>query len=80
MAMAIFRKIDKYSPGNENFTDWIERREQWYIANTVSDVDRKRALLLSFIGASSYKLIRSLAQNKPMEKTYEELTKLMRDH
>ena len=35
---------------------------------------------LSFIGAKGYKLVRSLAQNAPSGKSYDELTKLMKDH
>ena len=50
------------------------------MANQIEDTDRKRALLLSLIDSKGYKLIRSLAQNKPAEKSYDQLTKLMKDH
>ena len=60
--------------------EWFERLEQWFIANGIEEGNRKRALLLSFIGARGYKLIRSLAQNEPTGKEYNELKKLMVDH
>ena len=63
-----------------DFTDWFERLEQWFVGNQIKDPGRKRVLLLSLIGSKGYKLIRSLAQNKPSEKSYDELTKLMKDH
>ena len=80
MASAIFGSISEYYCETESFTEWIERLEQWFIANNIDNAEKKRALLLSLIGAKGYKLIRSLAQNKPTEKSYEELKKLMNDH
>ena len=50
------------------------------MANEITCENRKRALLLSLIGARGYKLIRSLAQNKPNEKSYDELKNLVLDH
>ena len=76
----VFGTISEFIPDNECFVEWLERLEQWFIANNIEDNEKKRALLLSFIGSSRYKLIRSLAQNKPTGKTYEELAKLMKDH
>ena len=64
----------------ESFHEWTERLEQWFIANDIEDARKKRALLLSKIGARAYKLLRSLAQNEPAKKTYEELKTLMVDH
>ena len=73
MTTAIFGNISE-------FHEWVERLEQWFIANTIDNIERKLALFLSFIGAKGYKLLRSLAQNAPSGKSYDELTKLMKDH
>ena len=37
-------------------------------------------MLLSNVGARGYKLVRSLSQNNPTSKSYDELKKLMLDH
>ena len=71
----------EFSSDVDDFTEWIERLEQWFIANNIEHSERKRALFLSLIGSKGYKLIQSLAQNEPATKTlYEELTNLMKDH
>ena len=80
MTTAIFGNISEFCSDMEHFTEWVERLEQWFITNTIDNVERKRALFLSFIGAKGYKLVRSLAQNAPSGKNYDELTKLMKDH
>ena len=80
MTTPILGCINEFSSEVGDFTEWIERLEQWFVANQIEDTVRKRALLLSLIGAKGYKLIRNLAQNKPSEKSYDELTKLMKDH
>ena len=74
---AVFGSITNFVFESEDITEWIERLEQWFIANSIDNEDRKRALLLSNVGARGYKLIRSLAQNKPTGKTYKELKDLM---
>ena len=63
----------------ESFTEWSERLEQWFIANTVED-EKKRSVFLTCIGARGYKLISSLAQNKPTEHSYEQLKEMMLNH
>ena len=79
-AGAIFGSISELDVETEQFTEWVERLEQWFLANLIDDADRKRALFLSLIGAKGYKLIRSLAQNEPAKKSYDALKKLMLDH
>ena len=78
---AVFGSISEFVFESDDVTEWIERLEQWFIANGLQrNEDRKRALLLSHVGSRGYKLIRSLAQNKPTEKTYDELKQLMVEH
>ena len=81
MAMAqMYGAITPFSYNAESFTEWVERLEQWFIANDVTTAAKKRALFLSNIGAGGYKLVRSLSQNEPTKKSYDELKKLMLDH
>ena len=76
----VFGSIDAFGFDTDDITEWFERLEQWFVANNIDDGTRKRALLLSNIGARGYKLARSLSQNKPTEKSFEELKKLLLDH
>ena len=81
MAMAqMYGAITPFSYNAESFTELVERLEQWFIANDVTTAAKKRALFLSNIGAGGYKLVRSLSQNEPTKKSYDELKKLMLDH
>ena len=80
MAANVYGSIEAYSYNSDSFTEWIERLEQWFIANDITAAGKKRALLLSYIGSRGYKLIRSLSQNEPTKKTYDELKKLLLDH
>ena len=80
MATKIFGTINEFCADTESFNEWVERLDQWFLANEIVNADRKRALLLSFIGPRGYKLVRSLAQNEPATKSYGELITLMKDH
>ena len=76
----VYGAISEFIYEAESFNEWIERLEQWFIANDITLAAKKRALLLSNIGARGYKLVRSLSQNEPTSKTYSELKKLMMEH
>ena len=50
--------IEQFS-GDEDWTQWQERLEQYYIANDVKE-EKKVAPLLTLIGKSGYALLRNL--------------------
>ena len=77
---AVFGSISEFAFGSDDVTEWVERLEQWFVANAITENTRKRALLLSNIGARGYKLIRSLSQNQPTNKSYQELKTLLLEH
>ena len=63
--------IEEFDSATEDWTAYSERLEQYFVANDVDDAAKKRAILLSVCGASTYKLIRSLvAPDKPTDKSY----------
>ena len=80
MAAQVYGSISEFVHEAESFTEWVERLEQWFIANDVTAAAKKRALFLSNVGARGYKLVRSLSQNDPTSKSYAELKRLMMDH
>ena len=79
--MATFGNIEAYDANSEQWSHYIERLEYFFIANDITTNAKKKAVMLSVCGADTYKLLRSLcAPNNPSEKTYAELTVLMKQH
>ena len=76
--MATHGTVGPFDPSTETWTSYAERLEQYFIAN---DVDKKRAILLSVCGPSTYQPIRNLlAPTKPNTKSFDELVKLVKAH
>ena len=46
----VYGSITEFVHETESFNEWIERLEQWFIANEITAAAKKRALLLSNIG------------------------------
>jgi hypothetical protein len=73
-------KIESFDDGIEDWPTYVERIEQYFKANDVSD-DKRVASLLSLIGSRTYGLLRSLtAPEKPSEKTYQEIVDTLSRH
>ena len=72
MSLAI-GKIEPFDDGFEDWPTYVERVEQYFVANNVAD-DKRVASLLSLIGSRTYGLLRSLTTpDKPSEKPYIEI-------
>lgn len=79
--MATFGQVGAFIEGKEEWKQYVERLEQYLIANSVDSAEKKRAVFLSTIGPQAYKLLRSLvAPTAPSEKSYKDLVKVMSDH
>lgn len=79
--MATHGTVGPFEPSSETWTAYAERLEQYFIANDVVSADKKRAVLLSVCGPTTYQLIRNLlAPTKPTTKSFDELVKLVKDH
>ena len=79
--MAKHGTIAEFDRSQEDWVEYTERLEQYFIANEVVDASKKKAILLSVCGAATYKLIRSLvAPQKPTEKSYDELVEKLKVH
>ncbi|KAL5477033.1 hypothetical protein EMCRGX_G023772 [Ephydatia muelleri] len=65
----------------KTWTCYCERLEQFVGVNGIDNADKKRAVLLSSCGSAVYQVIRNLvAPEKPADKSFSELVKLVRDH
>jgi len=79
--MATHGKIGEFDPSQETWAMYVERLELYFIANGIEDAGKKRAVLLTVSGASTYKLIRNLsAPTKPAEKLFDDLVALPKSH
>ena len=78
--MVTHGRLSEYSSA-EDWVSYIERVEQYFLPNDVTDAAKKRAILLSVIGDKTHKLIRDLvAPKKPTGKSYKELVELLTTH
>ena len=77
-----FGKLDEFDPGSgEDWTQYVERMEYYFLANEITSSDKKRALLISAMGAKSYKLLRNLiTPAAPSDKSFKELVEALTKH
>ena len=79
--MAKHGSVCEFNSALEDWKTYVERLEQYFAANDVTPVGKKRAILLSACGASAYQLIRSLlSPATPNERSFAEIVAVMRDH
>jgi len=65
----------------EDWTQYIERMEFYFLANSITDTDKEQAILLSTIGAQAYKVLRNLiSPSAPSEKSFKQLVQTMTKH
>ena len=73
--------VGEFTAGVEDWESFVERVEFFFQANGVENPERKRALLLSSCGTSTYKLIRNLlVPSKPASVTYKDIVDRVRAH
>ena len=76
--MATHGTVSQYQQSKETWTTYVERLNHYFIANDVADEGKKRSILPSACGSSTYKLIRSLVEVGQLATTpYSEITKLV---
>ena len=79
--MALYGQIKEFNQAEENIKDYLDRVEFYLEANAVTDVPKKRAILLTVIGPQQFRLLKDLcAPDNPGTKTYEELCKMLKNH
>ena len=79
--VALYGQVSTFDPETDDWTQYVERLNYNFVANGIDDATKKRAILLSVVGASTYCLIRNLvAPAKPDEMTYKQLVDLVKEH
>lgn len=70
--------MQKFNIERDDWGDYFERLENYFIANDIMSDTQKRDILLSMIGDETYKLFESrFSPVKPHKKTVEELVELV---
>ena len=73
--------VSPYDGNQEEWVEYAERLENYFIANDIADVAKRRAILLNGVGAPTYRLIKTLAlPGTPKDLSFEEIVERVRDH
>ena len=60
---------------------YIERLNHFFVANGITDADKKKSAFLAGVGPATYALARNLvAPEKPGDKSYDDLVALLMTH
>ena len=78
---AIHGSVAPFDSSVEDWTTYIERLTQYFVANDVEAAEKKRAILLSACGPTTFKLIRSLLGAANVATTsYDDIVERMKNH
>ena len=78
--MTAFGKIESFDATKENWETYVERVEQFFLANDIDD-DHKVPTLLSLVGGKTYTLLRNLlAPEKPATKSFQQIVTTLQEH
>jgi len=83
--MASLGKIDEFDPKNTNIDHYLDRLEQYFVADEVeadsSTWHRRRAILISVIGGKAHDVLADLCSPaSPSCKSYAELKAILKKH
>ena len=80
MATGTIGQLKEFDPDNEKVTEYLERVELFFTANSINE-DKQVAVLLTAIGRKTYALLSSLlSPTKPQEKSFAQLSTALKDH
>ena len=81
MATITFGQLQEFDRSKEEWQQYEKRLGHFFVANEIVDDDKKRAVFLSIVGVSTYRLLHNLVSpKKPGEKSFVELTEALRMH
>ena len=72
-------RIEDFVPEKENWVEYEERPEYFLVANGITDAEKKKAILITSIGATTYTLLRSITVGVS-DKSYEDVRQVLRAH
>ena len=79
--MPNYSRFGEFKEKRESWENYVDRFDEFFMANEITDAARKRAILHSVVGPETYKLISSLlSPTKPKDSTYEEIVEKLKKH
>ena len=79
--MAAHGNIEEFDSLVQDWTEYCERLEQYFLANDVQDATKQCAILLSISSSATYQLIRKLvAPAKQTDKSFDDIVELVHVH
>ena len=73
-------RIEEFD-GSGDWTQYVKQLENFFAANDIDAENKKRAVFLSVVGASTYKILRNIVSpDKPADKTFPELVEALLRH
>lgn len=70
-----------YDHSSQSWEEYIEIIQHFFAANGINDANKQKSVLISAVGAETYSLMRNLVSpDKPGDRSFDELVKLMKDH
>ncbi|XP_043238896.1 uncharacterized protein K02A2.6-like isoform X2 [Amphibalanus amphitrite] len=74
-------RLEVFEAAEDNWEEYIERLVQFFVANEIEEDVKKRAILLSNVGARTYGVLRSLLSPvRPDEVSYDHIVNVLREH
>ena len=78
---AHFGQLAEFNRDQDNWDIYVKRLNFFFVANTITDANKKRAIMLSSCGAVTYKLFKGFtAPSKTNEVSFDNLCKLTSAH
>ena len=66
---------------SEEWVSYVERLQQFFIANKITEAEHKVAVLLTVIGSKAYSLLQNLlASAKPTDKDSDEIVQVLQNY
>ena len=79
--MTSFGHIEQFNPQICSFQQYLERLEFYFIANSIEDENKQKAIFISVIGPQNFNLLRDLTTPSTIQdKSFSELKQLLKDH
>ena len=77
-----YGKLDEFDPALcEDWTQYIERMEYYFLANGITSANKQRTLLISAMRAKAYKALRNLiTPHNPSDKSFKQFVEVMTKH
>ena len=73
-AVGLHGTVAAFDVAQDEWCDYIEHLEHYFTANDIREEDKRRAILLNAVGASTYRLIRTLVSpDKVTDVSFEEI-------